>query len=166
MKYDIKRFLVLTISLLALAIPAKAQQLMVLTSLSANTTSNILSASAIIDNLTLINTTTNNAQVNFYDSSNTTTTRVQAAYTAYSSYSTNFSVVWTNEANVLVTNTFSGLYTGPTAVSASTNTLPLVISLFVPASTILNKDVRLHTIRGLNATASQALTLTTTYRNP
>lgn len=147
-----------------LTISVHAQQLMSVTSLAANTSSNVLSSPAIIDNLTLLNATTNTAICYFFDSSTTATNYVQAAYTSYASYATNYSVVFTNEANVLVTNTFSGVYTAPTANSLATNTRPVLTALVVPAGTSLNKDVKLQTIRGLTAIPNQALTLVTTYR--
>lgn len=152
--------------LLALTVSLQAQQSMTLTPLAANTVSNILAAGAIIDNLTVINSTTNNATLDFFDTSNTATTYVQQAYSAFSSYATNFTVIWTNASGSLVTNTFSGIYTAPSAVALGTNTRPKVITLVIPASAVLNKDVRLQVVRGLAAVGNQDLTLTTTYRKP
>lgn len=142
------------------------QQRMVLTSLAANTVSNLVSQAALIDNFAIVNATTNDATVTFYDSSNTSTTIVRNAYVSYSSYATNFNVVFTNATGVLVTNTFSGMFTGPTTNSAVTNARPVIMSIPVPANSILNKDVRLQVLRGINAIPNQAVTITTTYRLP
>lgn len=149
-----------------LGVTANAQQMMKLTSLSAATAANVLSGPFVIDNFVVVNSTTNNATVYFYDSSTTATNYIAAAYTSFVSYATNYSVVWTNSADVLVTNTFAGTYTGPVANALATNTLPNVQILIVPAGATLNKDVRLQSMRGLTAYATQALTLLTTYRLP
>jgi len=157
--------LIALIGLLAgLVYSAQAQQTMVLTSLAANTVSNIVAFPCIIDNFNVVNSTTNVAQVNFYDSAGLTTNYVQGAYTSYASYATNFSVVFTNQTGVLVTNTFAGIYTAPTSNSSSTNTRALLFSAIVPANSVLSKDVKIQTIRGLNAVPNQAVTLVTTYR--
>lgn len=156
--------LLLALALSAISLAAQAQQLMKMTSLAADTSSNVLSGSFLVDNLTILNATTNAATVAFYDSATTTTNYVQAAYTSYASYATNFNVIFTNEYNVIITNSYSGIYTAPTAVSIATNTRPAVLTAIVPPGTTLNKDVKLITIRGLTAVPSQAMTLITTYR--
>lgn len=155
------------IALLALSVLTTfAQEHQILTSLTANTASNILTSASIIDNFTVLNATTNNATVAFYDSATTSTNYAQAAYTSYATYSTNFSVVFTNQNNVLVTNTFVGVATLPTSNSAATNSKPALITLIVPAGTVLNKDVKIQSMLGLTAVPSQNLTLVTTYRTP
>lgn len=151
---------------LFVAVSASAQQQQLLTSLTANTASNLLAKAYIIDNFIVINSTTNIATLKFYDSSTTSTTMVQAAYTSYSSYATNFSTVFTNEANVLVTNSFTGIYTAPTSNTVATNTRPAIYTLIVPASSTLTKDVRLQVMRGLTVVPNQTTTLLTTYRLP
>lgn len=163
MKKLLSLALLLTLPLFA---QAQRSQLMVATALAANTSSNVLAAASIIDNFVVLNSTTNIVTVNFYDSNTTATNYTQAAYTSYSTYATNFSVVFTNQTGVLVTNTFVGAYTGPTANSASTNTRPLVTSLIVPASSVLNKDVTLQVMKGLTAQPDGAVRLITTYRKP
>lgn len=156
--YTILFALALTVS------TAFGQQSMVLTPLAANTASNVLTGAKIIDNITVLNATTNAATLKFYDSGTTATNYVQAAYTSYASYATNFNVVFTNQNNVLVTNTFAGIYTAPTSNTLATNTRPAVLTVVIPANTSLNKDVKLQTILGLTAIGDQALTLITTYR--
>ena len=154
-------------ALLLIAPALQAQQLQSVVALASNTVSNLLSGAYIIDNFIAINATTNNVTIRFYDTSNTTTTMVQAAYTSYASYATNYSITFTNEAGVLVTNTFAGIYTAPTTNSAATNSKPVIQSIIVPAGTTLNKDVRLQVVKGLAAIpVGSAVTLLTTYRLP
>lgn len=151
---------------LALPLIAQAQQQMKLSPLTANVVSNIITAAAIVDNMAVINATTNSATIIFYDHNDADSTNyVQAAYTSYTTYATNYNVVFTNATGVLVTNTFAGLYTAAVSHSASTNQRPVIQTLLVPASSVLNKDLRLQVIRGLLAVPDQDVTLTTTYRN-
>src|SRR5690348_16407820 len=109
-----KKLFLIGLIALASTIASFAQQTMVLTSLAANTVSNIVAFPCIVDNFNIVNNTTNAATINFYDSAATATNYVQQAYTSYASYATNYSVVFTNQTGVLVTNTFSGIYTAPT----------------------------------------------------
>lgn len=126
----------------------------------------LFSAPRVIDNITVHANSGTNTIVRFYDASTAKTNVVRAAYTSYSSYATNFSNVYTNEADLLVTNTFVGVYTAPTAVSAVTNSLPTVYSIAVPASTLVGKDVSIQTLRGLSANADQDCQLIITHRSP
>lgn len=160
----IKNLLLAAVLFVSVSVSAQQQQL--LTSLTANTASNLLASAYIIDNFIVINSTTNIATLKFYDSSSTSTTLVQAAYSSYASYATNYSTVFTNEANVLVTNTFVGIYTAPTVHTIATNTRPSIYTLIVPASSTLTKDVRLQVMRGLTVVPNQTTTLLTTYRLP
>lgn len=159
-----KKLLFSLIATLSLAFSAQAQQLFVMQSLTANTASNLLAGSFIIDNITVLNATTNAATLSFYDSATTSTQYVQQAYSSYTSYATNFNVIFTNEYNVIITNSYSGLFTGPTSVSISTNTRPTALAAIVPAGTTLNKDVKLITVRGLTVVPTQNATVIVTYR--
>lgn len=154
-----------TIALAVLPFLAYSQQLMSVKALPAATATSVLTASAILDNITIINATTNTVTVDFFDSATTSTTMVQAAYTTYASYATNFNVVFTNQNDVLVTNTFSGIYTYPTVVAVATNTRPKM-TVVIPASSTLNKDVKAQVMKGLTAMSSDTTTLTLTYRKP
>lgn len=133
--------------------------------LTANTVSNLFSSGKIIDNITVTASTTNITTLKFYDSSNTSTTYVQAAYVRYANYATNYSVVFTNEANVVLTNSFSGIYTYPTSVSIATNTIPILQTIVVPASAQRSKDVNISTLRGLNVVPNYDAIVEVTYRN-
>lgn len=161
-----KSLALLALVLLPLSVSLQAQQTMVLTPLTANTVSNIVAAPVIVDTIQLLNATTNNATLYFFDAATAITNYVQAAYTSYTTYTTNYNVVWTNQNAVLVTNTFNGLYTAPVANSAATNTRPALLTVVVPANTVLNKDVKIQTVLGLTAVGNQNLTLITTYRAP
>ena len=77
--------------------------------------------------------------------------------------STNFSNVFTNEASVLVTNSYSGWYTVPVAVAAATNSRPIFYTIMAPGSSITSKDLRLGTLTGLAAVPDQDCTVAITY---
>lgn len=158
-----KRYLSL-IAAVVLSFSASAQQMEVV-ELAANTVSNLLSTPKIIDNITVLATTTNNTIVKFYDSSAVSTSIVRAAYTRYASYATNYNVVFTNAAGLLVTNTFVGRFTAPTDVSAVTNERPKVLTLVIPASSQVSQDVTIQTLRGLTAVPTYGAIVTVTYRN-
>ena len=134
------------------------------TTLTANTAANIIAQGAAVQNLTATATTTNLTTIKFYDSSTTGTNIVQAAYTSTISYATNYSSVFTNESGVLVTNTFDGWYTGPLAVSASTNAKTAVFTLIVNGSSQRIRDVNLQLVRGLTAVANYGAILETSYK--
>jgi len=106
-----------------------------------------------VSDITVTASTTNVTTVRFFDSQSLTT-YVQAAYTSFASYATNFSQIFTNESGVLITNTFTGVATLPTAVSVATNTIPTLYTIIVPASAQRTKIVRIQTMRGLVAVAS------------
>lgn len=122
---------------------------------TANVVSNLFANGKTIDSITVTATTTNITTFKFYDSSNTSTTIVRAAYQNWASYATNFSTVFTNEANLLVTNTFTGRWTYPTTVSAVTNSRPAIVTLVAPGSSLRTQDLRLLTLHGLNVIPDQ-----------
>lgn len=127
--------------------------------------SNLVAKPLITDDIIVTATTTNLTTVKFYDSATTTTNYVQGAYTKYASYATNFDVVFTNEAGILVTNTFKGIYTGPTSVSASTSSIPAIQTIIVPASTSRTKVVHMQVMRGLTVVPNNDVIVEVDYRN-
>lgn len=155
----------LLIALLALSTLVAKADGVALTSLTAGVASNLLSGTFIVDKVAVIATTTNITTVKFYDTSNTTTSYVAAAYTRYTGYATNFSNIFTNEAGLLITNTYAGWYTAPVSVSAATNSRPVLYQVSSPASSILSQDVKFQTIRGLAAVPDQDCQVVITYRN-
>ena len=129
--------------------------------------SNLLSVGTLIDNITVTSTSTNITTLRFYDSSTTSTSVVRGAYSQVRSYATNFSVVFTNEADLLITNSFRGTWTYPTSVSAVTNSLPVWTTLVVPAGASRSKDYRGQTIRGLTVVPNADAIVEVDYRtNP
>lgn len=91
-----------------------------------------------------------NSYLKAYDSSSGTNI-VIGSYSRPLSYSTNISVVWTNESDVPLTNTFSGVFTTTETVAASTNERPKFLTTYVPADT--------QRTRNLNYIATQGLIL-------
>ena len=130
----------------------------------ANTPLNLLATGKVIENITFTATTAAITTLKVYDAATATTNYIQAAYSSYASYSTNFNVVFTNSAGLLVTNTFAGIYTGPTAVSAVTNQRPRLVTIVVPASSIRSKDVQIQTSLGLTVVSDIAGIVEVTYR--
>lgn len=158
-----KKLLLALALIAALAFTSKADNLVY--PLTANVVSNLFTVGKIIDTITVTATTTNTTTLKFYDSSNTTTTYVAAAYSNYTSYATNFSQIFTNESGVLITNSFTGRWTYPATVAASTNTIPAIYTIVVPASGQRTKEVHLQTMRGLNVIPNFGAIIEVDYRN-
>ncbi len=138
-----------------------------LTSLTSGVASNLLAGSFVIQNLTIINTSTNINIVKFWDKGTATTNVVRQAYTGYASYATNFSTIFTNEAGLLITNSFAGLYTGPTVNSAVTNAAPIIYVIAAPPGVTISRDVTLMVTKGLTAVPQYDTTAVVTYKgNP
>lgn len=134
-------------------------------SITGGTVANLLaSGGVIVDSITFTATTATNTVVKLYDSSTATTNIVRAAYTSYASYATNFDTVFTNESGILVTNTFDGRWTYPTAVSATTNERPKVLNFVVPASGQRTKDTIWSPARGITILTSNDGIVEVTYR--
>ena len=151
---------------LASSFTAFGQQFETLKSVVANVATNLLTAPAIVDNFYVVNATTNAVTISMYDSGTTSTTNIQPAYISYSSWATNFTNIWVNSAGVTNSNIFSGIFTGPTTNAASTNTLPTISVLMVPASSVASKDVKLIVTKGIAVVADTNVTILTTYRKP
>lgn len=134
-------------------------------SVTGGTALNLLaSGGVVVDSITFTASTSTNTQVKVYDSSTTATNYVAAAYTGWSSYATNFDNVFTNESGILVTNSFSGRYTYPTSVSASTNERPKVLNFVVPGSGQRTKDTLWTPARGITILTSHDGIVEVTYR--
>lgn len=133
----------------------------------ADTATSLLTVPVITDEFTFTATTATTATVKIYDSATTTTNYVQATYVKYASYTTNISSVFTNENGVILTNTFSGLYTYPATVSAVTNSIPAILTVVIPGNTQRSKTIRLQVMRGLVAVSNGAVIVEVDYRkNP
>lgn len=125
----------------------------------------LLSGAKIVDNVVVLNTNATTAVLRFYDNSTGATSIVRAAYTRYQSIATNFNQIFTNEANVLVTNTFIGVYRAPVAVAAITNERPVLRTIAVPASTTLERALDLQTMLGLVVLSDKTLDILIDHRN-
>ena len=155
------KFLILS---LALSLGALAQQTAVSVLSTGGTAYNILANAATISSISLTSTTTNAAVLYLFDTATTTTNYVQAAYTGVTSYATNWALTWTNESGVLITNTFVGTWTGPTTVSATTNTLPTVAALVAAGNQTSVRNTTITAGVGITAVASQPAILQINYR--
>lgn len=112
------------------------------------------------------NALTNTGTIWFYDSTSNSTNYVQGAYTAYTSYATNYSTTFTNTAGIVITNTFSGTYRGSTSVAASTNERPVILGPFYIAGSAATEvsGVAVSPNLGLTVRAESSGTLQVTYR--
>ena len=101
----------------------------------AGTPTNILSGGKyVVTDILFVNAGATNGVVKLYDSTGVTTNYVIAAYTNYTTVSTNWSTTFTNATGIIITNTFTGISHVPTAVAAATNELPARLSFLIPAS--------------------------------
>lgn len=125
-------------------------------SMAAGTVSNYLSGKFIVSSIRIINSSTNTATVKFYDWATAATNIVRAAYTTPVSYSTNYSVVYTNSAGIVATNTFSGWYSANVAVAAVTNEQSRLGEFQVSASTTRDLPFNPLVVRGLTVLSDQA----------
>jgi hypothetical protein len=149
---------------LLLAATAAAQTFTVSSNVLSATPINMLAQGAIIERVTFTATTATNTTVKMYDSSGTSTNIVKGAYSRIVSYATNYSVVFTNESDVIITNTYSGVYTGPVAVAASTNERTAFAQMLVPASSQRSSSMYYIATRGVLIDASNPGVVEVTYR--
>jgi len=147
-----------------LSFGALAQQVAVATLTTGGTAYNVLANPSAISSFTFTSTSTNPAVLYLFDSATTTTNYVQAAYTGTTTYATNWALVWTNESDIVITNTFVGTWTGPTTVSATTNTLPVLAAAVAPGNGQSVRSVNINTTRGITAVASTPGILQINYR--
>lgn len=132
-------------------------------SMAANTVSNYLSGKYIIDSIRIVNTSTNNATIKFYDWATAATSVVRAAYTTVTSYATNYNSVYTNSAGIVATNTYKGWYTANTTVAAVTNEQSRLGEFQVTASTTRDLPFNPVVVRGLTVLSDQAGTIEVVY---
>lgn len=157
----------LTIALLAFGFTAFGQNKTLVASLTYNTPTNLLAGGKYtILEVLFQNAHATNSTIKFYDSATSSTNYVQAAYTAYSSYATNYSTTFTNTAGIIITNTWTGTYRSSSSVSASTNERPAVLGpFFIQASaTTTVSDLAVSPNLGLTVYSGASGTLQITYR--
>lgn len=151
---------------LALFTPAHAADQVLPGTATANVVSNVFSAGGyLLKAITWINTSTNIATIKFYDTSNTSTTVVQAAYTSFGTpYATNYVTTFTNAGGIVITNTTPGIYTPSTSVSASTNERPYVFQMVIaPGAAVTASDLGRMVGNGLAVLPNQSGTYSLTY---
>ena len=153
------------ISVLLFGLAAQAQGLILVRAVAAGTVSNYLAGRYIIDTLEFENSnTTNTATVKLYDWATAATNIVRAAYTSKLSYATNYSVVYTNSADIVATNTFVGTYIANVSNSAVTNEQTRLREYLVPASTLAELTEPPQVARGLTLLSTTAGTVRIYYR--
>lgn len=149
----------------ALILPAFGQANVTVVPLAANTVSNVVSGRYNVPELVFINTSSsNNATLKFYDWATAATSVVRAAYITTSSYETNYTVITTNSAGLLSTNSFTGYVTVAVNNSAVTNEQTRLATVVVPAATTRTLPVEFITARGLTVLSDVAGLLEVTYR--
>jgi len=132
-------------------------------SFASGTVSNYLAGKYIISGIRIVNSSTNNATVKFYDWATAATNIVRAAYTTVDSYATNYNVVYTNSAGIVATNTFNAWYSANRTVSAVTNEQTRLGEFQVTASSTRDLPFTPLVVRGLTLLADQAGTIEVTY---
>jgi len=164
--------ILISIAALFLSFSAFAQNKTITAALTYGTPSLVLTGGKYeILGVLFQNSVATNTTLKFYDAGTASTSIVRQAYTSWNSYSTNFSYVWTNTADLLITNVFAGTYRYSTSVAAVTNERPKLLGpLAAPASAVLTVDsIAVSPNLGLVAlsdTASGTLQITYRETNP
>ena len=138
-------------------------QTVIVRTVTANAVSNYLSGRYLVDNMTFINGATNTATLKFYDWATAATNVVRAAYDSKTSYTTNYSTVYTNSAGIVATNTFSGLYIADVSNPAVTNEQTRLATYQAPGSATSDLPAPLQVARGLVLLSDQTGTIEITY---
>jgi hypothetical protein len=99
-------------------------------------------------------TSTNAVTVSLYDTATTNITYVVPAYTNRVTVATNLVQVVTNSVGIVQTNIYPGVFTSLSAVAAVTNTLPALVTIYVPPNGSVERDVRVYTVNGLTINSS------------
>lgn len=134
----------------------------------ANVYSNLVTTGGLlVTDLNWINTSTNAAAVTLYDSASlTTNTIVRPAYVSFTRATANITNVFTNAANIVMTNIYSATTYTATTNAAVTNTRPAFLTFLVPASgSVTLTDINREAAHGLGVLATQGGTVLVTYRN-
>jgi hypothetical protein len=148
---------------LLLSLSGFAQERMATATLTAATVGNVLAGNYLITNIRVTANTTNNT-IKLYDWDTAATNVVRASYVSVESYATNKTVIHTNNAGLLTTNTFAGWFTGYVTNAAATNEQTKLLTFDVPASTTRDLSINLLVARGLTVLPLQAGTLEVTYQ--
>lgn len=167
-KFAFKSLGFLGLALISCATPqAKAQDPYITQDflLSAITPTTLISnVPVVVTKIYFKNSTATNATIKFYDSINGGTNYVQPATVSYSTIATNWSTVFTNATGILITNTFTGVATVGTTVSASTNELKNGVSVLCLASGERTRETVWQPVRGVTVYSPVAGLVELTYR--
>lgn len=124
---------------------------------ASGTVSNYLSGKYIIDSVRVYNTNASaNLTIKFYDWNTAATSIIRAAYTTVSGYATSYSVIFTNSAGIVDTNTYNGWYTANTTVAAVTNEQTRLGEFQVTANSTRDLPFNPVVVRGLTVLSDQA----------
>ena len=136
---------------------------------TASTQNGILTAGARVTQVTIANAGTNAVTLALLDAPATTYTYTLAAYTNWSTISTNITQVYVTPSGVSQTNTLSGVFQASNPVAASTNVYPAGLVYTIPASSTVTYTPSgngLLLMRGAlltNSAAGGNMTVTLTY---
>lgn len=164
---NILKSILIGLAALATGFATQAADRFTASAVSATTPLTILTGGKyIVKDILFVNgNTTNAATVKFYDSASNSTNIIIGSRTVYSSYTTNYNIVHTNTAGIVITNTVSGVYTYGTATAQSTNERPTAVGPFLVTanSSRTLSDVNVAPILGLTIYSTQAGTVEVTY---
>lgn len=164
---NILKTILLGVTVLWTVLSAQAADRVTSAAVSAVTPLTVLSGgNYVVKDILFINgNTTNAATIKFYDSTANGTNLVIGGRTVYSSYTTNYNIVHTNSAGIVITNTVSGLYTYGTVVGQTTNERPTVVGpyLITANGSRTLADVNISPLLGLTIYSTQAGTVEVTY---
>lgn len=152
------------IVLLSLLATSALAQSFTTTALTGATPASVATSRLRVVNVTATATTANNTTIYLYDSNSTNTYLIQPAYTAVTTYTTNFSTTFTNQNGVVVTNTFDGIYTATSTTAAATNEMTRRLTLIVPASSTRTYNVSIPVAFGVAALSDYNAVLELEYR--
>lgn len=159
--------LITALSVIGLAAASYAASVTV--TIPANTITNVLTANngnVKVTQFVLAATTSTNTAVSVYDSTSSTLTYVNPAYTNIVSYATNQTILWTNYFGVVNGWTNVMLVDVPNVVAASTNSYPVRFGAAATGGTSFRADqVNYYFYNGIWATNTSSGTaqLTITY---
>jgi len=135
------------------------------TTTSANTNSILSSNQVYIASVTIANNTAQPLQVALFDAPTNVLTFSASAYTNYTTYATNYVVVFTNFSGVVQSNTNAAVFTEARSIPAATRNYRLLVYQAVGASSTVtyNPIGGLTTDYGICSTNNTNCTITVTY---
>jgi hypothetical protein len=162
-----KKFFKALLLALGLSTIALAQETIVSSNITANSSAILLGKGAIVDSFQFINTSTNLATVTLFDNGSNSTNIVLPQFVSYALGLVTNTTAFTNESGVVINNNTVGIGYTLTTNAASTNSLPpIFVTTIQPSSSLTVSPVpNIAVIRGIVGAANQAVTVVTQYRN-